>query len=299
MAGRTSRLNAPARPRSWPARPAPRRRRVDCAFPWRFSPASPGALLLYPVRAPVTARRAQNDKSVHSFTPRVRARPQEPSQSGTHRGLPWIETRFALLDRAVQRPLPTIGPAAARPGQHSEQRGIPVGDGAWRTVTAIGDHQWSLADPLTGNAAVRGAGESGDRALLWCALPPLTVHVAVELLVARLSIAACLPVRTPSATELTRPSGGRARERADLSSRRLLRTLQQGGGTLTRASTRAASGENGVRRPIIRSPTWRRSPARLRGAVQLGYRSTTGSAHGVIRWWTRGRRGAGRWLHRP
>ncbi|HEX7710155.1 MAG TPA: hypothetical protein VF418_04390 [Sphingomonadaceae bacterium] len=43
---------------------------------------------------------------------------------------------------------------------------MPFGDGAWGTVTGIGDYRWSLADPVTGNAARFGTfDESGVRAL--------------------------------------------------------------------------------------------------------------------------------------
>lgn len=43
---------------------------------------------------------------------------------------------------------------------------FPAGDGVWATCTEIGDYQWSLADPLTGQAARFGTlDESGDGAL--------------------------------------------------------------------------------------------------------------------------------------
>lgn len=65
---------------------------------------------------------------------------------------------------------------------------MPFGDGAWATVTGLGEPEWSLADPLSGQAARFGVlEESGDKALY--ALRIATDHVGalgeVELLVVR------------------------------------------------------------------------------------------------------------------
>lgn len=43
---------------------------------------------------------------------------------------------------------------------------FPFGDGAWQTTTGLGEYQWTLADPQTGQAARFGVlDESGDKAL--------------------------------------------------------------------------------------------------------------------------------------
>lgn len=43
---------------------------------------------------------------------------------------------------------------------------FPFGDGVWQTTTGLGDYQWTLADPKTGQAARFGVlDESGDKAL--------------------------------------------------------------------------------------------------------------------------------------
>ncbi len=76
--------------------------------------------------------------------------------------------------------------AGARYGENSVE--FPFGDGAWKTVTGLGDYQWSLADPLTGNAARFGVlDESGERALfvMRIAADPEGQIAEVELLVSR------------------------------------------------------------------------------------------------------------------
>jgi len=65
---------------------------------------------------------------------------------------------------------------------------FPAGDGVWATCTAVGDYQWSLADPLTGQAARFGTlDESGDGAIFVMRIC-LTDGVALtemEMLIAR------------------------------------------------------------------------------------------------------------------
>jgi hypothetical protein len=76
---------------------------------------------------------------------------------------------LALLDRAVaaltandHTTLPLA--AGARYAENCVE--FPFGDGAWKTVTAMGTYEWSLADPVSGQAARFGVfEESGDKAL--------------------------------------------------------------------------------------------------------------------------------------
>jgi hypothetical protein len=132
---------------------------------------------------------------------------------------------------------------------------FPIGDGAWKTITGIGDYRWSLADPVTGNAARFGVlEESGDKALF-----VLRVAVAlsgaideIELLVARPAdcgvpfLNADIEVRP----ELTRPIDEAFRtERARMLSLAdgYFDTLQQNDATLhTRFTADCERRENGV-----------------------------------------------------
>ena len=165
---------------------------------------------------------------------------------------------LALLDRAVQAlgandpdRLP-LAPAA----RHSENSvAFPVGDGAWRTVTAIGDYQWSLADPLTGNAARFGVlEESGDRALfvLRIAATDGPAIREIELLVARpvdcgVPFLSAHPVPRPELTEAIPAAARVERARMLELAAGYFDTLQQNDGTLhTRFHPRCQRRENGV-----------------------------------------------------
>jgi hypothetical protein len=83
-----------------------------------------------------------------------------------------IMERQALLD-LLERTVRALGandpgrlPLAAGARYAENCVEFPVGDGAWKTVTALGDYDWSLADTVSGNAARFGVlEESGDRAL--------------------------------------------------------------------------------------------------------------------------------------
>lgn len=65
---------------------------------------------------------------------------------------------------------------------------FPAGDGVWRTCTAIGDYEWSLADPVTGQAARFGTlYERDDHALfvLRVAVNDANALTEMEMLVVR------------------------------------------------------------------------------------------------------------------
>jgi len=76
---------------------------------------------------------------------------------------------LTLLDRAVAALAAndhTTLPLAPNARYAENCVEFPFGDGAWKTVTAMGAYEWSLADPVSGQAARFGVfEESGDKAL--------------------------------------------------------------------------------------------------------------------------------------
>ncbi|HWJ70750.1 MAG TPA: hypothetical protein VNS79_11970 [Sphingobium sp.] len=169
--------------------------------------------------------------------------------------------RSALLD-LLDRSVAALGhhdPASlpladtARYAENSVE--FPMGDGAWHTVTAIGDYRWSLADPVTGNAVRFGVlAESGDPALfvMRIAVGADARISEIELLVAR-STDAGVPFLSadladrPALSESLPAASRVGRERMLALANGYFDTLQQNDGTLhTRFHPTCERRENGV-----------------------------------------------------
>ncbi len=132
---------------------------------------------------------------------------------------------------------------------------LPLGDGAWKTVTAIGDYQWSLVDAGRGQAARFGVlDESGDRALFVLRIGAQAGSriSEIELLVARPTDSGVpfLSAQLAQRPELTRPlaPGSRSsRERMLALANGYFDTLERNDGTLhTRFHATCERRENGV-----------------------------------------------------
>jgi len=131
---------------------------------------------------------------------------------------------------------------------------FPIGDGAWKTVTGIGDYRWDLADPVTGNAARFGTlEESGDKALFVLRLAAQADAITeIELLVARVTDAGVPflnadPAPRPELEEAVDPAARCGRERMLSLADGYFSTLEQNDGTLhTRFTADCERRENGV-----------------------------------------------------
>ncbi|MCW2365591.1 hypothetical protein M2341_001038 [Sphingobium sp. B7D2B] len=132
---------------------------------------------------------------------------------------------------------------------------FPFGDGAWKTVTGIGEYRWDVVDVRTSNAARFGVlEESGDKALFVLRIAALETGALaeIELLVARATDSGVPflntdPAPRPELTEPVPPASRTERARMLSLADGYFSTLEQNDGTLhTRFTADCERRENGV-----------------------------------------------------
>ena len=132
---------------------------------------------------------------------------------------------------------------------------FPIGDGVWKTVTAIGAYQWSLADPVSGQAARFGTLWEGDDHALFVLRIAVNGEGAIsecELLVSRpvdggVPFLSAELIARPELSDRLSDNERSTRARMVELANGYFSTLQQNDGTIhTRFSPDCNRRENGV-----------------------------------------------------